>query len=93
MYNQIYDGVSDKFSNRVCKILEFYFDIKVKFGVMEKIDLSPGKVLEVCFWNRVQTMCLYLLTFGMIACSRHPECKWGTISNNKYCNSGRGAKI
>lgn len=48
MFNQIYDDVSDKFSNRVCKILEFYFDIKVKFGVMEKIDLSPGKVLEVC---------------------------------------------
>ena len=30
------------------KILEFDFYIKVKFGVMKKIDLSPGKVLEIC---------------------------------------------
>ena len=30
-----------------------WFYIKVKFGVMKKIDLSPGKVLEICLWNRV----------------------------------------
>ena len=54
MFNQSYDDVSDKFVYWVCtgprtrKILEFDFYIKVKFGVMKKIDLSPGKVLEIC---------------------------------------------
>ena len=26
---------------------------KVKFGVLEKINLGPEKVIEICFWKRV----------------------------------------
>ena len=26
---------------------------KVKFGALEKINLGPEKVIEICFWKRV----------------------------------------
>ena len=34
---------------------------KVKFGVLEKKNPPPGKVLEISFWKRVQT--LYMVVF------------------------------
>lgn len=53
------------------KILQFYFDIFQDQKVLEKkttgpgkINLSPGKILEICFWKGVRTLLDRLIFFG-----------------------------